>query len=60
MKETCLNPIILYYSCDCFKGWLNDYDEEHCDIKDNSTVEGERICQKGWIGEWCQDECVNK
>ncbi|XP_060576444.1 fibropellin-1-like [Ruditapes philippinarum] len=42
------------YRCSCLHGWFGN---AHCDIKDNSTTV--RNCTPGWMGEWCQDQCLN-
>ncbi|XP_060602356.1 protein crumbs homolog 1-like [Ruditapes philippinarum] len=41
--------------CVCLSGWFGE--EDHCQIKDNLTTV--RECDKGWFGEWCQDQCLN-
>ncbi|XP_060569092.1 fibropellin-1-like [Ruditapes philippinarum] len=50
----CLNSFGSY-RCKCLDGWSGEH--SHCGIKDNSTTD--RKCIPGWIGEMCQDRCLN-
>ena len=47
---------ISFLRCTCFEGWLGK--DTHCKTKDNTTVH--RLCAPGWIGDMCQDKCLNK
>ncbi|XP_060570876.1 neurogenic locus notch homolog protein 1-like [Ruditapes philippinarum] len=45
------------WECDCLQGWENSFDI-HCENKTSPDI-NYRKCIPGWMGDMCQDQCLN-